>query len=59
MAESMRRLFEPGKITAEVSANLKAGLDVERMARFLEILRQPIAVKMSSEELRAVVHRRR
>lgn len=53
--ESMRRLFEPGKIIAEVSANLKAGLDVERMARFLEILRQPIAVKMSSEELRAIV----
>lgn len=55
LAESMRRLFEPGKITAEVSANLKAGLDDERMARFLEILRQPIAVKMSSEELRAIV----
>jgi hypothetical protein len=55
VAESMRRLFEPGKMTAEVSANLKAGLDVERMARFLEILRQPIAVKMTSEELRAVV----
>lgn len=55
VADSMRRLFDPGKITAEVSANLKAGLDAERMARFLEILRQPIAVKMSSEELRAVV----
>ncbi len=55
LAESMRRLFEPGKITAEVSANLKVGLDDERMARFLEILRQPIAVKMSSEELRAIV----
>jgi Ankyrin repeats (3 copies) len=55
VAEAMRRLFEPGKITAEVSANLKAGLDVERMARFLEILRQPIVVKMTSEELRAVV----
>jgi hypothetical protein len=55
LAESMRRLFEPGKITAEVSANLKTGLDVERMTRFLEILRQPIAVKMTSEELRAVV----
>lgn len=55
LADSMRRLFEPGKITAEVSANLKVGLDVERMARFLEILRQPIAVKMSSEELRAIV----
>jgi hypothetical protein len=55
VGDSMRRLFEPGKITAEVSANLKAGLDVERMSRFLEILRQPIAMKMSSEELRAVV----
>jgi hypothetical protein len=55
LAESMRRLFEPGKITAEVSANLKADLDEERMARFLEILRQPIAVKMTSEELRANV----
>jgi len=54
IADSMRRLFEPGKITAEVGASLKAGLDVERMARFLEILRQPIAMKMTSEELRAV-----
>jgi len=54
IADSMRRLFEPGKMTAEVSASLKAGLDAERMARFLEILRQPIAMKMTSEELRAV-----
>jgi len=54
IADSMRRLFEPGKMTAEVGANLKTGLDVERMARFLEILRQPIAMKMTSEELRAV-----
>lgn len=55
MAESMRRLFEPGKIAADVSANLKAGLDDERMTRFLELLRQPVAVKMSSVELRAAV----
>lgn len=52
VAEANRRVFEPGKMTAEISANLKTSLDAERMARFLEMLRQPIALKMTSEETR-------
>lgn len=52
----IERVFEPGKMTAELAANLKAAgnFDVERMARFLELLRQPIALKMTSQEMRNV-----
>lgn len=54
--EIVSRVFEPGKMTEELAANLKAAgnFDVERMARFLELLRQPIALKMTSRELRSV-----
>ena len=48
------RIYEPGKITEELTANLKKNLDVERMGRFLEVLRQPVALKMTSQETRAV-----
>jgi len=48
------RAFEPGKMNAELTASLKSNLNLERMARFLELLRQPIAVKMSSQEIRSV-----
>jgi hypothetical protein len=48
------RAFEPGKLGAEVAANLKGSFDAERMARFLELLRQPIAVKMTSPAMRNV-----
>ena len=44
------RIFEPEKITAEVAAGLKAGYDADKMTRFLEILRQPIALKMAAQE---------
>jgi surface antigen len=54
LSEAMQRAFESGKITAEASAKLKENLDAERMARFLEILRQPIAQKMASQERRSV-----
>jgi len=54
LSEAMQRAFEPGKITAEAGAKLKENLDTERMARFLEILRQPVAQKMTSEERRSV-----
>lgn len=46
------RVYEPGKINDELSANLKQNLDVERMGRFLELLRQPIALKMNSLDTR-------
>ena len=52
ITESIDRVFEPGKMTAELAANLKKDLDLERMGRFLELLRQPIALKMTAEELR-------
>src|SRR5258706_1842458 len=51
--EIVGKAFEPAKLSAEVAANLKAsGFDAERMARFLEQLRQPIAQKMSAAEMR-------
>ena len=52
--EIFERIYEPGKMTEELTANLKKNLDVERMGRFLEVLRQPVALKMSSQETRAV-----
>ena len=54
MAAMLERIFEPGKMTVELAANLKRGLDAERMARFLEILRNPIALKMTALEGRQV-----
>jgi hypothetical protein len=50
--EAFDRIYEPGKINEELAANLKTNLDVERMGRFLELLRQPIALKMNSQETR-------
>jgi hypothetical protein len=52
----IERVFEPDKMTAELAANLKAAgnFDAERMARFLELLRQPVALKMTSQEMRNV-----
>jgi hypothetical protein len=51
--EAFARIYEPGKMNEELAANLKKDLDVERMGRFLELLRQPIALKMNSQEKRA------
>jgi len=50
--EIFERVYEPGKMNDELTANLKTNLDVERMGRFLELLRQPIVVKMTSAEIR-------
>ncbi len=52
VVEMMGRVYEPGKMNEEIAANLKNDLDVERMGRFLELLRQPIALKMNSQETR-------
>jgi len=56
VTEAVERVFEPGKIAAELAANVKAAsnFDAERMARFLELLRQPIALKMISQETRSI-----
>ena len=50
MTAMLERIFEPGKMTAELAANLKSSLDAERMARYLEILRNPVALKMVARE---------
>jgi len=50
MTAMMERIFEPNKMSAELTANLKSSLDVERMGRYLEILRNPIALKMTALE---------
>ncbi len=49
-----QRVFEPRKLGAEISANLKKGYDAERMAKFLELLRDPVNVKMVSIETRSI-----
>lgn len=46
------RNFEPEKMTAEVATSLKTAYDAVRMARLLEILRQPLALKMAAMETR-------
>jgi hypothetical protein len=48
--EVTARLFEPQTMTAEIHASLKAVFDPDRMTRFLEILRQPLAQKMAGYE---------
>ena len=53
--EAVARAFEPGAMSAEIAAKIKdGGFDAERMARFLEVLRQPVAVKMIGPETRDV-----
>jgi len=54
VTDAVTKAFEPAPMSAEVQAKLKADFDDERMARFLEILRQPIALKMTSAEMHAV-----
>jgi Ankyrin repeats (many copies) len=56
VTEIVERVFEPGKMAAELAANLKSAgnFDAERMTRFLELLRQPISLKMTSQQMRSV-----
>jgi hypothetical protein len=49
VSDLVERGFDTGKLGAALAANLKTNLDAERMARFLEVLRQPLAAKMSQE----------
>lgn len=48
MTDIVGRVFEPATMTAELSASLKGKFDAERMARFLEVLRQPVVMKLNS-----------
>jgi len=50
--EIFERVYEPGKMSNELAVNLKNNLDVERMGRFLELQRQPIALKLTAQETR-------
>ena len=54
MSKIVERVFDPAKMTAEIAVNLKGKFDAERMARFLELLRQPVALKMAALEARPV-----
>lgn len=44
------RVFDTEAMTAEITSTLKASFDADRMTRFLEILRQPISLKMAALE---------
>ena len=48
--DATARIFDPEAMTAEVAATLKSSFDADRMTRFLEILRQPIPMKMAALE---------
>lgn len=54
VSDMVDRAFEPAVLGAELATSLKGNLDAERTARFLEVLRQPVAVKMASPALRNV-----
>ncbi len=56
VTEIVERVFEQSKMAPELAANLKSAgnFDAERMTRFLELLRQPISLKMTSQQMRSV-----
>lgn len=54
LSEAVGRIFEPAKMAAEFAANLRAGYDPVRMPRLLELLREPISLKLSAQALREV-----
>ncbi len=49
-AGAVARQFDAAPLAAEVAAGMKSNLDAERMARFLELLRQPAAAKLIARE---------
>ena len=53
IVEVMDRVYEPGKMSEEIAGILKSNLDIERMGRFLELLRLPVVLKMNSQDTRA------
>jgi len=54
MLDLAGRVFEPGKVAAEMAANLKGALDAERMTRYLELLRHPLAIKVATQDIRPI-----
>lgn len=48
ISEISARTYDAGTMTAEMAANLKTSFDADRMTRFLEILRQPLAIKIAA-----------
>ncbi len=59
VAEIAARHFEADAMTADLVQGLKAAYEAERMSRFLELLRSPIALKMSAIEGRPVTREER
>src|SRR6185369_3824001 len=47
--DAVRKNFDSEAMTKQLAASLKTNLDVEKMSRFLEILRQPLALKLAAE----------
>jgi hypothetical protein len=52
--DAVRVNFDSDAMTKELAVGMKANLDQERMSRFLEILRQPLALKIAAEEAKPV-----
>ncbi len=52
LRKAFEPLFDPAKMTAELEQNLKTVYDGEKMGRFLELLRHPVALKMAALESR-------
>ena len=48
IAEISARTYNAEAMSAEIAASLKASFDADRMTRFLEILRQPLAIKIAA-----------
>jgi hypothetical protein len=47
------RIYEPKRLSADISASLKKSYDAERMPKFLDLLKQPVHVKMVGYETRS------
>lgn len=49
-----RKHFEPGALAEDLATGAKSAFEAERMGRFLELLRQPLAQKMAELEGRPI-----
>ena len=50
MQVAIERTFDPEKMADDLAANLKQNYDAERMPRYLELLHQPVSMKMNGLE---------
>ena len=53
-AAILERAFEPNALIAEVTLNLKTVYDANRLSRYLELLRQPVSLKMIAMRTQAL-----